>query len=65
MANVGQFEAQGLTWVDSSVNDTSIKEMPHSLLLKFESKEFSGHTLFIALKKQERHLYSLLQKMLL
>ena len=62
MANVGQFKVQGLTWVDSSVNDTSIKETTCSLSLKFESKEFPGHTLFIALEKNRNSTYTLFYK---
>ena len=37
--NLGQFEAQGITCADSSINDSIIKETPRELALKIESVE--------------------------
>ena len=43
-------------------NDTSIRESPRSLLLKFESKEFPGYELFIALEKNKNSMFTLFYK---
>jgi len=40
--NLGQFEAQGITWADSPVNNLMIKETPRELALKIESAEHEG-----------------------
>ena len=49
--NLGQFEAQGITWVDSPINDSMIKETLRELAFKIKSTEHEGQLLFVVLEK--------------
>ena len=43
-------------WVDSSINDSKIKETLRELALKIEFLEYKGQLLFVAWKKTKWNL---------
>ena len=49
-------------WVKVLINDSTLKESPRDLALKFESKIHAGQLLFIALEKNKNGIYILLYK---
>ena len=52
------FEAQGISWVDSSMSDI-IKESLRDLVLKIKYKEQPGQKLFTVLEKNKGRSYAL------
>ena len=49
-------------WVDTPINDLTLRDSPRDLALKFESKTQAGQLLFITLEKNKNRIYTLLYK---